>query len=125
MRITTILTASAIALAAGVGSASADENFITLDGISAFESFAGIQAVPLDTDEMASITASHWLKVKNGTSDVTDLNNTNGIWDIGHRGDGVKFFGKGGTIFVSTIDSDKVDFALAVCIHGGGGGCFD
>ncbi len=56
MRIKLLVSAAAIALAAGVGSASADENFGSLDGISAFDSLAGIQAIPLDTDEMASVT---------------------------------------------------------------------
>ena len=57
MQIKLLVSAAAIALAAGVGSASADENFGTLDGISAFDSLAGIQAIPLDTDEMTSVTA--------------------------------------------------------------------
>ncbi len=59
MQIKLLVSAAAIALAAGVGSASADENFGTLDSISAFGSLAGIQAEPLDTDEMASITAAN------------------------------------------------------------------
>ncbi len=70
MQIKLLVSAAAIALAAGVGSAAAgvgsaaaDENFGTLDGISAFDSLAGIQAIPLDTDEMASITVAHYLKI--------------------------------------------------------------
>ncbi len=59
MQIKLLVSAAAIALATGVGAASADEDFGTLDGISAFDSLAGIQAEPLDTDEMASITAAH------------------------------------------------------------------
>ncbi len=49
-------------MVAGVSSASADEDFGTLAGISAFDSLAGIQAIPLDTDEMAAITAAHTVK---------------------------------------------------------------
>ncbi len=82
-------SAAAIALAAGVGpaaagvgSAAAGENFGTLDDISAFDSLAGIQAIPLGTDEMASITVAHWVKIKTGSCGPgTVLNNTNGIWD--------------------------------------------
>ncbi len=59
MQIKLLVSAAAIALATGVGAASADEDFGTLDGISAFDSLAGIQAIPLDTDEMASVTAAH------------------------------------------------------------------
>ncbi len=61
MQIKLIASAAAIALVAGLGSASADENFGTFDGISAFDSLAGIQAIPLDTAEMASITGAHFL----------------------------------------------------------------
>ena len=67
MHIKHLISSAAIALAAGVGSASADENLGTLDGISAFDSLAGIQAVPLDTDERASITVAHYLKWDNKT----------------------------------------------------------
>ena len=63
MHIKLLVSAAAIALVAGVGSASADENFSTLDGISAFDSLAGIQAIPLDTEKMASVTAAHFLKM--------------------------------------------------------------
>jgi len=62
MQIKLLVSAAAIALAAGVGSASADENLGTLDGISAFDSLAGIQAEPLSTDEMSSITAAHTVR---------------------------------------------------------------
>ena len=125
MRITTILTSSAIALAASVGSASADENFITLDGFTAFHTLAGVQAVPLDTDEMASITARHWVKQKwnkNGdfigpAIEIKD----NGIWnytaDMLDRDHGVKFFGPGGTNFVAFNDPDAHYFPL-VGAHG-------
>ncbi len=58
MQIKLLVSAAAIALAAAVGSAAAavgsaavNENFRTLDGISAFDSLAGIQANPLGTDE--------------------------------------------------------------------------
>ena len=68
MQIKLLVSAAAIALAAGVGSAAAgvgsaaaDENFGTLDGISAFDSLAGIQAIPLGTDEMVSITVATYL----------------------------------------------------------------
>ncbi len=59
MQIKLLVSAAAIALVAGVSSASADEDFGTLAGISAFDSLAGLQAIPLDTDEMASVTAAH------------------------------------------------------------------
>lgn len=69
MQIKLLVSAAAIALAAGVGSAAAgvgsaaaDENFRTLDGISAFDSLAGIQANPLGTDEMPSITVAHFIQ---------------------------------------------------------------
>ncbi len=69
MQIKLLVSAAAIALAAGIGSAAAgvgsaavDENFGTLDGISAFDALAGIQANPLGTDEMASITVAHYLQ---------------------------------------------------------------
>ena len=62
MQIKLLVSAAAIALAAGVGSAAADENFGTLDGISAFDSLAGVQAIPLGTDEMAAIAAAHTVK---------------------------------------------------------------
>ena len=45
-----ILTATAIALVAGLGSASAGERFILLEGI---------DAQVLDSNELASVTASH------------------------------------------------------------------
>ncbi len=68
MQIKLLVSAAAIALAAGVGSAAAgvgsaavDENFGTLDGISAFDALAGIQANPLGTDEMPSITVADYL----------------------------------------------------------------
>ncbi len=68
-----ILTAAAIALVAGVGSAAADEITGSSGGFTEFHTLAGVQAVPLDTDEMASVTAAHWLNVhKNGK--VTQLN---------------------------------------------------
>ena len=57
MQIKLLISAAAIALATGVGAASADENFGTLDGISAFDSLAGIQAIPLDTDELSAMVA--------------------------------------------------------------------
>ncbi len=125
MRITTILTASAIALAAGVGSASADENFGTLDGISAFDSRAGIQAIPLDTAEMASIKARHWVKVKygsEGTMSGTPIK-TKGIWSYTAEGkdrhDGVKYFGRGGANFVALNDPDAGEYDNLLSDHCG------
>ena len=61
MQIKVLVSAAAIALGTGVGSASADENFDTLDGISAFDSLAGIQAVPLDIDELSAISGSDFV----------------------------------------------------------------
>ncbi len=74
MRTKLILTASAIALAAGVGSASADEMSGTAGGFPAFHALEGIQAIPLGSDEMASITAAHWLKVDRKSWKVSELN---------------------------------------------------
>ena len=62
MRTTSILTASAIALVAGVGSAAADEITGTSGGITEFQTLFDVQAMPLDSNEMASITAAHWLR---------------------------------------------------------------
>ncbi len=59
MQIKFLVSAAAIAVAASIGAASAAEKFAALDGISAFDSLAGIQAIPLDTDEMAAIAAAH------------------------------------------------------------------
>ncbi len=75
MQIKLLVSAAAIALAAGVGSASADENFGTLDGISAFDALAGIQAVPLDTDEMASVTAMLYFRLNAKTGELIPLFN--------------------------------------------------
>ena len=47
-----ILTATAIALATGLGSASADENFATLVGLS---------AQPLSAHELAKVRGTEWL----------------------------------------------------------------
>ena len=107
MRITTILTAAAIALAAGVGSAAADENFITLDGISAFEALAGVQAMPLDTDEMASITAADWLRVDTwkGTIRIREVNGHREHY--AHGGDdahGIIYAEKGGIMIDDWYD---------------------
>ncbi len=52
MRTTFILTTAAIALAAGLGSASADENFATLVGLS---------AQPLSAHELAKVRGTEWL----------------------------------------------------------------
>ncbi len=68
MRTTFILTAAAIALVAGVGSAAADEISGSSGGFTEFQTLFDVQAMPLDSNEMASISAAHWLKyvVKNG-----------------------------------------------------------
>ena len=66
MRIKSIVSAAAIALLAGFGTASAAEQFTTLDGISAFDSLAGIQAIPLDIDELSAIAGSHFIVFKKG-----------------------------------------------------------
>ncbi len=75
MQIKLLVSAAAIALAAGVGLASADENFGTLEGISAFDSLAGIQAIPLDTDEMASVTAMLYFRLNAKTGELIPLFN--------------------------------------------------
>ncbi len=66
-------TVMAVPADAGVGSAAADENFGTLDGISAFDSLAGIQANPLGTNEVASITVAHFLKKDRKTGNWLEI----------------------------------------------------
>ncbi len=123
MHIKHLISAAAIALAAGLGTASADENLGTLDGISAFDSLAGIQADPLDTDEMASVTAAHWLRVgKNGT--VSDLNGH--LEHYAHGGDdahGIKYNGgKGGPVYDDYYEQGCWAVGTSAAIHGTGGG---
>ena len=103
MQIKLLVSAAAIALVVGLGSASASEKFTTLDGISAFDSLAGIQAVPLDTAEMASVTGAHYLRI--------DLKTDMLILLEGHKNhkthtddDGVKYPRGGGLFESSDVD---------------------
>ena len=121
MHIKHLISAAAIALVAGLGAASAGENFGTLDGISAFDSLAGIQAVPLDTDELATITAAHFVKWNLNT--LTGAVITKGHYAHMTHDDehGVKFVGGAGGVVLST-DSDWGDPVggglSAAAIHG-------
>ena len=56
MRTKSILTTTAIALVAGLGSASATEQFITTAGI---EALTGIHAIPMLPDELAKVRGAH------------------------------------------------------------------
>ena len=59
-----ILTATAIALAAGLGTASAGERFVPLEGIAA-------QA--LGSTEAAVVTPVHWLSVNRNTGAIREI----------------------------------------------------
>ncbi len=121
MQIKLLVSAAAIALAAGVGSASADENFGTLDGISAFDSLAGIQAIPLDTAEMASITGSDFLRF-NRQADTWVVIDSGHWYHYTHKKDhGVKGPDGGGRM-VEWTDGDWIDSG-AMGIHATYGSC--
>ncbi len=89
-----ILTAAAIALVAGVGSAAADEFSGSSGGFTAFHTLAEVQAMPLDTDEMASVTAKTWYAVSwkdpNKWREIKDGSN---IWS--DEDTGLKLYGYG------------------------------
>ncbi len=119
MRITTFLTSSAIALAAGVGSAAAAEMTGTAGGFPAFHALAGIQAIPLGSDEMASITAAHWLKVDRKSWKVSELNGH--LEHYTHGGDdahGIKYVGGGPPVYDDWYDGYAWDDPLSGTIHG-------
>ncbi len=109
MQIKLLVSAAAIALVAAVGSASAAEKFTTLDGISAFASLAGIQAVPLDTAEMASVTAAHFVLIKHGEF-AGKITNGHLAHEVHAGEDGVKVIGKGGGVFIDGVDDGYADF---------------
>ena len=116
MQFKSILTAAAIALVAGLASASAAEKFTTLDGISAFDSLAGIQAVPLDTDEMASVTGMLYFQYNPKTGELRPLftghtTHYSHYYDYGEGpepGHGIKYPKGGGLIDIASGDGGTI-----------------
>ena len=114
-----IRTATAIALVAGLGSAAAAEMTGSAGGFPAFHALAGIQAIPLDSDEMASITAAHWLKVDRKSGKVSDLNGH--LEHYTHGGDdahGVKYVGGGAPEYDDYYEQGYWHNGMSLSIHG-------
>ncbi len=119
MRTTSILTASAIALVAGVGSAAADEMSGSSGGFPAFHTLAGVQAMPLDTDEMASITAAHWLRYDTRKATFKEVNGH--LEHYAHGGDdahGIIYADRGGPVYDDWYDDHAWSVDGSSEIHG-------
>ena len=95
MHTKTILTAATIALAAGIGSASADSNFTTLVAVS---------ADPLSVNELAKVRGAHWvilLQIRDGQSRI-DLNDAATLFGLPSDGGFNTMLVADGRIFVGS-----------------------
>ena len=119
MRTTSILTASAIALAAGVGSAAADVITGSSGGFTAFQTLSGVQAMPLDTDEMASVTGMDWYAVSAKTGLYKEIKQGKNIWLLDEYDHGIKLYGHGygATWHYTSVSGGAHEYLGYTCVN--------